>query len=146
MIFPLKNIYSNLLWQNNWLNGSHGPIYLHIWILYRNEIGINKAYLGKYDMLYGVVPTESFNILSMNQVKYGMSAERRNRLLRTYVSNTFDHQVGPPQRPRMGFFQIEILLVNVFENNCRGPSRLEPMIFVSLYSKFHRSFQTKDKN
>ncbi|KAB7498140.1 Neuroligin-4, X-linked [Armadillidium nasatum] len=57
-------------------------------------LSIDTASLSKYDLLYGATSAESFNILNASEVKFGMSKERRNRLLRAYISNTFDHQTS----------------------------------------------------
>ncbi|CAL4059436.1 unnamed protein product [Meganyctiphanes norvegica] len=49
---------------------------------------------GKYDMLYGVTQAESYNMLNANEVMFGMKRERRNRLLRAYISNNFKHETS----------------------------------------------------
>ncbi|XP_071520112.1 uncharacterized protein [Panulirus ornatus] len=46
---------------------------------------------GKYDLLYGVALAESFHMLNSAEVRRGMSQERRNKLLRAYITNNFDH-------------------------------------------------------
>ena len=45
--------------------------------------------LGRYDLLFGVTQAESYFTLSSDDNQYGMEADRRNRLLRTFVRNTY---------------------------------------------------------
>ncbi|XP_076055027.1 uncharacterized protein LOC143033450 isoform X2 [Oratosquilla oratoria] len=48
------------------------------------------AAFGRYGLLYGVTRSECYNMFSSEDVKRGMSEERRNRLLRAYGSSNFD--------------------------------------------------------
>lgn len=45
--------------------------------------------LSRFDLLFGVTQAESFFALNADDNQYGMEADRRNRLLRTYVRNTY---------------------------------------------------------
>ena len=45
--------------------------------------------LSRYDLLFGVTQADSFFALSADDNQYGMEADRRNRLLRTFVRNTY---------------------------------------------------------
>lgn len=49
---------------------------------------------GRYELLYGVSVAESYNVLTAAEVKLGMSMDRKNKLLRAYISNNFNHQVS----------------------------------------------------
>jgi len=55
---------------------------------------IDSSHFGRYELLYGVTMAESYNMLNAAEVKFGMTSERKNKLLRAYVSNNFDHQVS----------------------------------------------------
>ncbi|KAF2366524.1 Carboxylesterase type B [Trinorchestia longiramus] len=54
----------------------------------------NERVFGRYELLYGVTPAESYNVLTAAEVKFGMSLDRKNKLLRAYVSNNFNHQTS----------------------------------------------------
>lgn len=45
--------------------------------------------LSRYDLLFGVTQAESYFTLSADDNQYGMELDRRNRLLRTFVRNTY---------------------------------------------------------
>lgn len=45
--------------------------------------------LSRYDLLFGVTQAESYFTLSSDDNQYGMELDRRNRLLRTFVRNTY---------------------------------------------------------
>ena len=45
--------------------------------------------LSRYDLLFGVTQADSFFALSAEDNQYGMEVDRRNRLLRTFVRNTY---------------------------------------------------------
>lgn len=47
------------------------------------------AKLSRYDMLLGVVKAEAFFSFSGDDVQYGIEADRRTRILRTFVKNTY---------------------------------------------------------
>ena len=48
----------------------------------------------RYELLYGVTQAETYNVLMAVEAKLGMTAERKNKLLRAYVSNNFAHHVS----------------------------------------------------
>lgn len=45
--------------------------------------------LARYDLMFGVTQVESYFALSADDIQHGMQADRRNRLLRTFVRNTY---------------------------------------------------------
>ena len=45
--------------------------------------------LSRYDLLFGVTQAESFFAFSADDNQYGIEGDRRNRLLRTFVRNTY---------------------------------------------------------
>ena len=45
--------------------------------------------LGRYDLLFGVTQAESYFVFSAEDNQYGIETDRRNRLLRTFVRNTY---------------------------------------------------------
>lgn len=57
------------------------------------EYAVNKKrlahLLGRYDLMFGVTQAESFFSFSAEDNQYGIDADRRNRLLRTFVRNTY---------------------------------------------------------
>lgn len=48
---------------------------------------VNK--LARYDLLLGVVRAEAFFAFTGDDVQYGIEADRRTRILRTFVKNTY---------------------------------------------------------
>ncbi|XP_076065046.1 neuroligin-3-like [Oratosquilla oratoria] len=48
----------------------------------------------EYDLLFGVVPQESYNSLSEKDVKEGFNTEKRNRIFRTLVRNIYDYHLN----------------------------------------------------
>ena len=53
-----------------------------------------SGWLGRYELLYGVTEAETYNMLTSAEARDGMTRERRNKLVRAYVSNNFEHQVN----------------------------------------------------
>ncbi|KAK8724046.1 hypothetical protein OTU49_011414, partial [Cherax quadricarinatus] len=49
---------------------------------------------GKYDLLYGVALAECYHMLNSAEVRNGMTIERRNRFVRAYITNNFDHHAS----------------------------------------------------
>ncbi|KAA0201352.1 Carboyxlesterase 4-like protein [Hyalella azteca] len=54
----------------------------------------DERVFGRYELLYGVTQAESYNMFTAAEVKFGMSLERKNKLLRAYVSNNFNHHTS----------------------------------------------------
>ncbi|KAG7167066.1 Neuroligin-1-like 2 [Homarus americanus] len=54
----------------------------------------DTSVFGKYDLLYGVALAESHHMLNSAEVRNGMNIDRRNRLLRAYIANNFDHHAS----------------------------------------------------
>ncbi|KAK3862054.1 hypothetical protein Pcinc_032047 [Petrolisthes cinctipes] len=52
---------------------------------------VDASVFGKYALLYGVAQSETYHILNAQEARSGFSVERRNMLIRAYVSNNFDH-------------------------------------------------------
>lgn len=47
------------------------------------------AKMSRYDLLLGVVKAEAYTTFSGDDVQYGIESERRTRILRTFVRNTY---------------------------------------------------------
>jgi len=62
-------------------------------VVVEDEYAVNKKKLAhrlsRYDLLFGVTQAESFFSFSAEDNQYGIEADRRNRLLRTFVRNTY---------------------------------------------------------
>nr|CAD7427215.1 unnamed protein product [Timema monikensis] len=50
--------------------------------------------LAKYDLLLGVVKAEAYFSFSGEDVQYGIESDRRSKILRTYVRNTFRYHLS----------------------------------------------------
>ncbi|KAH9416431.1 postsynaptic membrane assembly [Dermatophagoides pteronyssinus] len=48
---------------------------------------------GSYELLFGVVKTESYNLFSNYDEQYGLDLSRRDRLLRTLIRNLFNYHL-----------------------------------------------------
>lgn len=80
-------------------SGVDTPEFLHSFgpsidgVVIEDEYESNKKKLshrlGRYDLLFGVTQAESYFTLSADDNQYGMEVDRRNRLLRTFVRNTY---------------------------------------------------------
>ena len=62
-------------------------------VVVEDEYAVSKKKLAhrlsRYDLLFGVTQAESFFSFSAEDNQYGIEADRRNRLLRTFVRNTY---------------------------------------------------------
>lgn len=47
------------------------------------------AKLTRYDLLLGVVPAESFSVFTAGDIQYGIEADRRSKILRTFIKNVY---------------------------------------------------------
>lgn len=45
--------------------------------------------LSRFDLMLGVVRAESFFAFTGDDIKYGIEADRRTKILKTYVKNTY---------------------------------------------------------
>ncbi|CAL4082806.1 unnamed protein product, partial [Meganyctiphanes norvegica] len=48
----------------------------------------------EYDLLFGVVPQESYDAFSENDIKNGFSMDRRDKMFRTLVRNSYDYHLN----------------------------------------------------
>lgn len=56
------------------------------------KLAINK--LSRYDLLVGVTRAESYFIFNSEDVQYGIEADRRSKILRSYVRNTYSYHLS----------------------------------------------------
>lgn len=47
------------------------------------------AKLSRFDLLLGIVPAESFTVFTADDIQYGIEADRRSRILRTFIKNVY---------------------------------------------------------
>ncbi|XP_054273018.1 neuroligin-4, Y-linked-like [Macrosteles quadrilineatus] len=52
------------------------------------------AKMSRYDLLLGVVKAEAYTTFSGDDVQYGIESERRTRILRTFVRNTYRYHLS----------------------------------------------------
>lgn len=60
----------------------------------------------EYDLLFGVVPHEAFDLFTANDIDRGFDLERRDRIFRTMVRNAYDYHLN----------EVFISLVNEYTN------------------------------
>lgn len=47
------------------------------------------AKLSRFDLLLGIVPAESFPIFTADDIQYGIEADRRSKILKTFIKNVY---------------------------------------------------------
>lgn len=62
---------------------------------------------GSYELLFGVVKTESYNLFSNYDEQYGLDLSRRDRLLRTLIRNLFNYHL----QVSFFFYSIQLLVL-----------------------------------
>ncbi|KAH7646391.1 neuroligin-4 [Dermatophagoides farinae] len=72
-----------------------GPIIDGIVIPNDPQVLMSKpnSIFGSYELLFGVVKTESYNLFSMYDERHGIDLSRRDRLLRTLIRNLFNYHL-----------------------------------------------------
>ncbi|KAK7578244.1 hypothetical protein V9T40_010449 [Parthenolecanium corni] len=51
------------------------------------------AKLSRYDLLLGIVPAESFTTFTANDIQYGIEADRRSKILKTFIKNVYRYHL-----------------------------------------------------
>lgn len=69
------------------------------------------AKMSRYDLLLGVVKAEAYSTFSGDDVQYGIESERRTRILRTFVRNTYRLDVSAQPLSFLNSFGILIRVV-----------------------------------
>ena len=47
------------------------------------------AKLSRYDLMLGIVPAESFSVFTADDIQYGIEANRRSKILKTFIKNIY---------------------------------------------------------
>lgn len=62
----------------------------HLFLLLKMRKKVN-SWIRRYDLMVGVVRSEAYFSLTADDAQYGIEADRRTRILREFVRNTYTY-------------------------------------------------------
>lgn len=75
---PLNNSEQRMEWQSN----------------FKIDPKLKCSFYFRYDLLVGVTRAESYFVFNSEDVQYGIEADRRSKILKTYVRNTYSYHLN----------------------------------------------------